>query len=182
MVAGGSAGPVTGSVEPRWADALAICGRLRADGWRSADPLGGPDAPDAPDVTVGGAVGIQLCRVTRTLPSAARGRPPALEVFLQHRGGHAANITAGFWQAADRAATLAAAADLTTRLARDLGITLPPELTAAVLTADTYDDTHAGVSLRVTTSTREEEVRVQHDLKPESVPLLSVEISFTPPE
>jgi hypothetical protein len=163
--------------EPRWGEARAICGRLRAEGWRAESPVGG--APVA-DVTVGGSTAIQLCKVARALPATGGGRAPTLDVFLQHRGGDAASLGASYWHAGDRVATLAAAADAAARLARELGMPLAAGARAAILAGDSFEAAERGVTTKVSIETREGERISQPDLAPEAIPLLRLNVSFAP--
>ena len=164
------------SAEPRWAAIPDVCGKLRAEGWGAAGVTGPGSGAEA---TVGGSVKIRLCRVSRALPGG--GTPaPSLEVFMQYRGGHNASLTASYWRDADRATTLSAAADVAARLARDLGLELPPPAAAAIRAADEYEDTLGGIVTRVSRTTRQSELVSQPDLKPETVPLLAVTVSFSP--
>lgn len=165
--------------EPQWAEIRPLCGRLQKEGWKTSDPLGAEEEGRA-EVRVGGAIGIYLCRVTRVLSTPGRGTPSALEVFMQHRGGDNVTVSARIWRDADREAALAAAAELFTRLARDLRVAVPALLVPAIRRGESFDEDHDGVTFAVTATTRAMERVSQPDLKPEDVPLLNVNVSVTP--
>jgi hypothetical protein len=165
------------STGPQWQRATGLCRQLRSEGWAPADPLGGEDAGDG-EARIGGALDIRLCRVVRALPATAGGRPSQLAVFLQHRGGDAMNVTVGFFDARDRRAALDAGAAIVTRLTRELRLPAPAGLETAIRVGDDWQDDIDGLRIRVSTTTRQAELVMSPDLKPESVPLLSVEISI----
>lgn len=167
------------SSPPRWTEVPALCGRLQKEGWQPANPSGGSE-PARAAVRVGGALDIYLCRVKRTVPAEGRGRAAELEVFMQHRGGHNATITARVWRDTDREATLQSAADLFARMLQELRISAPGGLSRAIRTGDPFADEQDGLSFRISTTTRDEEIRTQPDLKPEDVPRLAVVVSVEP--
>jgi hypothetical protein len=164
---------------PQWAEIRPLCGRLQKEGWKPADPLGQEDEGRA-EVRVGGRVGIFLCRVKRALPMQGRGTPTELEVFMQHRGGDNVSVSARIWRDADRQAALEGAAELFTRLVRDLGMTAPAGFAAAIRQGQEPDEEEDGLRFSVSKRTREMERNSQPDLKPEDVPLLTVDVSIEP--
>ena len=165
------------STGPKWGRATELCRQLRREGWAPVDPLGGEDAGDG-EARIGGALDIRLCRVARALPVTGAGRPAQLNVFLQHRGGDALNVTVGFFDDCDRRAALDAGAAIVTRLTRELQLPAPAGLDTAIRAGDAWQDDIDGLRIRVSTTTRAAELVMSPDLKSESVPLLSVDISF----
>jgi hypothetical protein len=165
---------------PQWQKIPQVCKQLRAEGWRPRDPLGDGDH-ETGEARVGGSVNIFLCKLRLPLPARGRGKPSRLELFMQHRGGETLSLKAEVWEAADRAATLDAAATWVTRLLRDLQLPLPADLPVAIRTADPWQDDPANLQFEVSVSKRESAIG-QPDLKPEDVPLLEVTISVKPAE
>lgn len=159
-----------------WSRVPELCRQLHAEGWRS------PDGDDGGLTELGGALKITLCRLERPLPSAGRGTPPRLEVFLQGRGGRALTVTADIWDERDRQRTLAAAADRFTTLARSLQLMPPPGLAAATAAGEPWEDDAGGLHYRLSRETREEERRIRPDAAADEIPWLRVTITAEPEE
>ena len=162
--------------QPNWDRIPDLCRQLRAEGWRP--PPDGIGSPETGERVVGGSLKIFHCHLRRTLPGAGKGA--TVTALMQLRGGNGLSLRAELWSEAQRTATLDAAAQDIARLARDLNITLPGGLAQAVRTAEAFQDEDGNLTFRIRIDTREEELRIQPDLKPQDVPLLAVEIEVEP--
>jgi hypothetical protein len=166
----------------QWKKVPDLCRQLRAEGWKPK-PDGAGD-PETGEMRHGGrALKIFVCQLRQDLPSAAGVRSGHVDIHMQHGGGDNLSVSASVWTAANRTATLDAAARTLARVARDLNLKLPPELLERVRQGDdSWWEVIEDLRFNISKTTREEELLTQPDLKPNDVPLVTFEISIKPDE
>jgi hypothetical protein len=173
-----AASPQAGATQ--WRKVPDVCRQLRGEGWKPK-PDGAGDPKTGEMRYEGRALKIFVCQLVQDLPSTAGAKPSNVGVFMQHGGGESLSISASFWTAADRTATLDAAARTLARVARDLDLKLPSNFLERVRQGDDSSwDTLDNLRFDISKTTRESELMTQPDLKPNDVPLLTFEISIKP--
>jgi hypothetical protein len=170
-----------GADGPRWEKVPDLCRQLRAEGWKAKpDGAGDPTTGELRHV-VGRSLTIFICHLRQDLPPGTGAKPDRVEVFMQHGGGQSLEVNASVWVAANRTATLDAAARTLARVARDLNLQLPPDMLERVRQGDdSWSDTIEDLHFDISKTTREEELRTQPDLKASDVPLVVFSVSIGP--
>jgi hypothetical protein len=163
----------------QWRKAPDLCRQLRAEGWKPT-PDGAGD-PETGDMRYSGrALKIFVCQLRQDLPSAAGAKPASVDVFMQHGGDESLTVSASVWTAADRTATLDAAARALARVARDLNLKLPSNFLERVRQGDDSSwDTLENLRFDISKTTRET-AWIPPDQKASDVPLVEFKISIKP--